>query len=51
MEPLYKELHAYIRRKLWQVYGEDHIDLKVNETKHLIDTIVTIECEEWRRHS
>ena len=28
LEPLYRELHAYVRRKLWQQYGEDHIDLK-----------------------
>ena len=29
MQPLYKELHAFIRRKLWRVYGEEHIDIKV----------------------
>jgi len=36
MEPLYKELHAYIRRKLWQVYGEDYIDLKGPLPAHLL---------------
>ena len=28
MEPLYKDLHAYVRRKLFDVYGEDVIDLR-----------------------
>jgi len=28
LEPLYKELHAYIRRKLYNVYGEEVVDLK-----------------------
>ena len=23
MEPLYKQLHAYVRRKLFEVYGEE----------------------------
>ena len=29
MEPLYKHLHAFVRRKLFDIYGEDVIDIKV----------------------
>ena len=35
MEPLYTELHAYIRRRLHQVYG-DHIDLHGPLPAHLL---------------
>lgn len=35
MEPLYTELHAYIRRRLHQVYG-DHIDLQGPLPAHLL---------------
>jgi len=36
MEPLYLELHAYIRRKLYNVYGEKYIDLKGPLPAHLL---------------
>ena len=35
MQPLYSELHAYIRRRLHQVYG-DHIDLQGPLPAHLL---------------
>ena len=28
MEGLYKQLHAYVRRQLYNVYGDDVIDLE-----------------------
>jgi hypothetical protein len=36
MEPLYLELHAYIRRKLYDQYGEEHIDLEGPLPAHLL---------------
>ena len=36
LEPLYKELHAYIRRKLHDVYGSEYIDLKGPLPAHLL---------------
>ena len=36
LEPLYKELHAYIRRKLYEVYGPDYIDLTGPLPAHLL---------------
>ena len=36
LRPLYMELHAYIRRKLYGLYGEDHIDLKGPLPAHLL---------------
>jgi hypothetical protein len=36
LEPLYKELHAYIRRKLFQVYGEGTVDLRGPLPAHLL---------------
>ena len=35
MEPLYLELHAYIRRKLCNHYGAEHVDLKGPLPAHL----------------
>ena len=35
MEPLYTELHTYMRRRLHQVYG-DHIDLQGPLPAHLL---------------
>jgi len=28
MEPFYKELHAYVRRRLFDIYGSEVVDLK-----------------------
>merc|ERR1711936_215646 len=36
LEPLYKELHAYIRRKLYDVYGPEYIDLTGPLPAHLL---------------
>ena len=36
VEPLYKQLHAYIRRKLYNVYGSQYIDLKGPLPGHLL---------------
>jgi len=36
LEPLYKELHAYIRRKLFNVYGPEYIDLSGPLPAHLL---------------
>jgi len=36
LEPLYKELHAYIRRKLYKVYGGRDIDLRGPLPAHLL---------------
>jgi hypothetical protein len=36
MEPLYLELHAYIRRKLYETYGEEKIDLLGPIPAHLL---------------
>ena len=36
LAPLYRELHAYIRRKLWKLYGDSHIDLKGPIPAHLL---------------
>ncbi|CAK8671725.1 unnamed protein product [Clavelina lepadiformis] len=36
LEPLYKELHAYVRRKLYDVYGPDYINLNGPIPAHLL---------------
>jgi len=36
MEPFYKELHAYVRRKLFDTYGANHIDLNGPLPAHLL---------------
>jgi len=36
LEPLYKQLHAYIRRRLYQTYGPEVIDLKGPLPAHLL---------------
>jgi len=36
MEPFYKELHAYVRRKLYDTYGEKYIDLEGPLPAHLL---------------
>ena len=36
LEPLYKELHAYIRRKLYDVYGGELINLQGPLPAHLL---------------
>lgn len=36
VEPLYKQLHAYIRRKLYQTYGPDKVDLRGPLPAHLL---------------
>ena len=36
VEPLYKQLHAYIRRKLYETYGPDQVDLKGPLPAHLL---------------
>ncbi|XP_061410805.1 angiotensin-converting enzyme-like [Lethenteron reissneri] len=36
LKPLYLNLHAYVRRKLYQHYGEKHIDLKGPIPAHLL---------------
>jgi len=36
LEPMYKELHAYIRRKLYNVYGSEYIDLTGPLPAHLL---------------
>jgi len=36
LEPLYKELHAYIRRKLYDVYGPEYIDITGPLPAHLL---------------
>ena len=28
LKPLYDQLHAYVRRKLYNVYGEEYVNLK-----------------------
>jgi len=35
-QPLYEQLHAYMRRKLYDVYGEEHIDLNAPLPAHLL---------------
>jgi len=36
MEPLYLDLHAYIRRKLYDQYGEEHVDINGPLPAHLL---------------
>jgi len=36
LEPLYKQLHAYIRRRLYKTYGPEVIDLKGPLPAHLL---------------
>ncbi|XP_071941340.1 angiotensin-converting enzyme-like [Antedon mediterranea] len=36
LEPLYKNLHAYVRRKLYNVYGEKYINLRGPIPAHLL---------------
>jgi len=36
MKPLYLELHAYIRRKLYETYGPDVVDIKGTLPQHLL---------------
>ncbi|XP_070538259.1 angiotensin-converting enzyme-like [Ptychodera flava] len=36
LEPLYKKLHAYVRRRLYQHYGDDKIDVKGPIPAHLL---------------
>ncbi len=35
MKPLYLELHAYIRRKLFETYGQDVVDIKGKTGKRI----------------
>jgi len=39
MKPLYMELHAYIRRKLFNIYGPQHINLKGTLPAHLLGSM------------
>lgn len=36
VEPLYKQLHAYVRRQLYQTYGAEHINLTGALPAHLL---------------
>lgn len=36
VQPLYLQLHAYIRRKLYEIYGPDVVDLKGTIPQHLL---------------
>lgn len=36
LEPLYKNLHAYVRRALYKKYGPDYINLKGPIPAHLL---------------
>jgi len=36
MKPLYLQLHAYMRRKLYQTYGSDVVDLTGNDSNFKI---------------
>ncbi|XP_043928727.1 angiotensin-converting enzyme 2-like [Protopterus annectens] len=36
IQPLYRELHAYIRAKLYEVYGSEHISLSGGLPAHLL---------------
>ena len=36
VEPLYQQLHAYVRRQLYRTYGPQHIDLTGTLPAHLL---------------
>ena len=36
LEPLYRELHAFVRRRLSEVYGEDRIDVRGPLPAHVL---------------
>lgn len=38
--PLYKELHAYVRAKLIEVYGDTHIDPEGHLPAHLLGRLI-----------
>lgn len=38
IKPLFEQLHAYVRRKLYQVYGPKYINLKGPIPAHLVGT-------------
>lgn len=38
--PLYKELHAYVRAKLIEVYGDAHIDPEGHLPAHLLGRLI-----------
>ena len=40
LAPLYQNLHAYVRRKLYNVYGEDYINLRGPIPAHILGGVV-----------
>ena len=54
VEPLYMQLHAYVRRKLYQKYGEVYYAIKyeLNISKHItfVNTLlILIENDNFRK--
>ena len=52
--PMYKQLHAYVRRKLVEHYGEDKVDIKGTIPAHLLGEEVDLSrlmgcLPRWRR--
>ena len=52
LSPLYDNLHAYVRRKLYKVYGPDYIDLEGPIPAHLLGKELDFwdrrkSCQEW----
>ena len=44
LEPLYKELHTYVRRKLYNIYGEVKSQLNPNISGLLCYNIISCNC-------
>ncbi len=46
LEPLYQNLHAFVRRKLYDYYGPKYINLKGPIPAHLLGK--SLDCEKYR---
>ncbi|CAG2068779.1 unnamed protein product, partial [Timema podura] len=42
IEPLYKELHAYVRRKLRETYGEEIVSRNGPIPAHLLESVMDV---------
>lgn len=42
VEPLYQQLHAFVRRKLYNQYGSKYINLKGPIPAHLLGTLTSL---------
>ena len=44
VKPMYKQLHAYVRRRLSQQYGEDKVDINGPIPAHLLGKSTVRKC-------